>query len=94
MAFYVVNYHYRSDPRLEEVRPRHREFLGTLVQRGMLRASGPLVGVEPPAAVLIFEAGSAEEVQTALADDPFRLEDLLEGSEITEWNPVLGVFAS
>lgn len=94
MAFYVVNYHYRTDPRIDEVRPRHREFLGTLVERGVLRASGPLVGVEPPAAVLICEAGSAAEVESALADDPFRTEGILDRSEITEWNPVIGVFAS
>ncbi|GAB49921.1 YciI family protein [Mobilicoccus pelagius] len=94
MAFYVVTYHYRADPRIDEVRPRHREFLATLVERGVLRASGPLVGVEKPAAVLVCEAESAEAVETALADDPFRTEGILERSEITEWNPVIGVFAS
>ncbi|WP_313025457.1 YciI family protein [Mobilicoccus sp.] len=94
MAFYVVNYHYRNDPRLEEVRPRHREFLATLVERGVLRASGPLVGVASPAAVLICEADDAAAVENALADDPFRAEDLLDRADITEWNPVLGVFAS
>ena len=57
-------------------------------------ASGPLVGVASPAAVLICEADDAAAVENALADDPFRAEDLLDRADITEWNPVLGVFAS
>lgn len=93
MAFYVVNYTYRADVDLDSVRPRHREFLGDLVTQGVLRASGPLVDVTPPAAVLIFEADSAEAVSDVLADDPFKAADFIAGAEITEWNPVLGVFA-
>ncbi|WP_168582510.1 YciI family protein [Gephyromycinifex aptenodytis] len=94
MAFYVVNYHYSSDPRLEQVRPAHREFLGGLVSSGLLRASGPLVGVDSPAAVLIFEADAPAAVESALADDPFQKEGLVQRWDVTEWNPVLGVFAS
>ncbi|GMA41231.1 YciI family protein [Mobilicoccus caccae] len=94
MAFYVVNYTYRADADLDSVRPDHRRFLGSLVETGMLRASGPLVDVTPPAAVLIFEAESAAQVEETLADDPFKKVDFIAGAEITEWNPVLGVFAS
>lgn len=94
MAFFVVNYHYSTDPRLEQVRPAHRTFLAALVQSGLLRASGPLVGVDSPAAVLIFEAATAQSVESALADDPFQKEGLVERWEVSEWNPVLGVFAS
>lgn len=93
MAFFVVNYYYSTDPRLEQVRPAHRTFLGTLVESGMLRASGPLVGVDSPAAVLIFEAATPQVVESALADDPFQNEGLVQRWEVLEWNPVLGVFA-
>lgn len=93
MPFFAVDYRYAQDPRLEEVRPEHRAFLGTLVEQGLLRASGPLVGVEKPAALLIFEAADADAVRSALADDPFQRESLVVGWTVTEWNPVLGIFA-
>lgn len=93
MSFYAVTYRYRTDPRLEEVRPRHREFLRTLLDAGLLRASGPLVDVSEPAALLIFEAESADAVRTALRDDPFQKEDFIASWGVVEWDPVLGVFA-
>ncbi|MDO5628981.1 MAG: YciI family protein [Mobilicoccus sp.] len=93
MAFFVVNYTYRADVDLDSVRPQHREFLGNLVDSGLLRASGPLVDVDPPAAVLIFEAGSIEEVADTLDADPFNDADFIEDTLITEWNPVIGDFA-
>lgn len=93
MPYFAVDYHYSRDPRLEDVRPEHRAHLRTLVDRGLLRASGPLVGVAEPAALLIFQADDADAVRTALADDPFQRESLVADWTVTEWNPVLGVFA-
>lgn len=93
MAFYVVNYTYRADADLDSIRPKHRAFLGSLVERGILKASGPLLDVQPPAAVLIFEAESADAVREALAGDPFKEADFIAGADVIEWNPVLGVFA-
>ncbi|WP_409484411.1 YciI family protein [Arsenicicoccus dermatophilus] len=94
MAFYAVRYTYADDPRLDEVRPTHREFLGSLVERGLLKASGPYVGTTPASALLIFEAGSADEVRSTLEQDPFQHAGLVTGVDVTEWNPVIGVFAS
>ena len=62
MAFFAVNYTYDPAKDVEAVRPRHREFLRGLAERGVLRASGPFPGLEPQRALLIFEADSAEEV--------------------------------
>lgn len=94
MAFYVVNYTYSAAADLDSVRPQHRAFLASLVEKGLLRASGPLVGTQPPSAVLIFEAGSRDEVAETLAQDPFKQADMIERADITEWNPVIGIFAS
>lgn len=92
MSFYAVRYTYVDDPRVEQVRPEHRRFLGSLVEAGHLKASGPYVDVTPPAALLIFEAASAADVERLLAEDPFQREHLVADATITEWNPVLGVF--
>lgn len=92
MAFYAVNYLYRADADVAAVRPKHRAYLATLIESGILKASGPIVGEDRDRALLIFEAESADEVQEALNKDPMRTEHVLEESQIHEWNPVLGVF--
>ena len=93
MSFFAVTYTYVDSPRLADVRPAHREYLRTLIDAGLLRASGPLVGVQPGGALLIFEAADSGVVAAAVVDDPFQLEGLVEQTAVVEWNPLLGVFA-
>lgn len=95
MAYYAVNYHY--DPSTVDaqnaLRPEHRAYLGTLVEQGLLVASGPLVGAASPSALLIFRTGSEQQVRDLLAEDPFQKQNHVADWSVTEWNPVLGVFA-
>ena len=93
MSFFAVTYIYVDTPRHAEVRPAHRDYLRTLVGAGLLRASGPLVGVQPNEALLIFEAPDAEAVDAALAVDPFQVEGLVDTTSVREWIPLIGVFA-
>lgn len=92
MAFYAVTYLYRTDKDVAAVRPKHREYLATLIESGILKASGPIVGADRDQALLIFEAETAGEVRNAIDKDPMLTEDVVEESTIMEWNPVLGVF--
>lgn len=95
MAFYAVNYNY--DPATVEeqdaLRPEHRAYLGTLVEQGRLVASGPFLNVDSPKALLIFRADSEQQVRDLLAEDPFQKANHVAEWTVTEWNPVLGVFA-
>lgn len=93
MSFYVVQYLYRADADVASVRPEHRAYLRTLVEAGQLRASGPYVGAERDSAMLILEAPDAESVQALIDADPMSARGVLESSTITQWNPILGVFA-
>ncbi len=95
MAYYAVNYHYDPATAAEQdaLRPDHRAYLRTLVDQGLLVASGPLVGAESPSALLIFRAENEQHVRDLLADDPFQKEQYVAQWTVTEWNPVLGVFA-
>ncbi len=93
MPFYAVHYAYSSDSAaLDAVRPTHRTYLASLVDGGALRASGPYVGTDP-SALLLFVADSKETVRTLLDQDPFQVAGLVERTEITEWNPIIGAFA-
>lgn len=95
MEYYAVNYHYDPTTVAEQdaLRPEHRAYLGSLVQAGTLIASGPLVGASSPQALLIFRAESEQQVRDLLADDPFQKENHVAEWSVTEWLPVLGVFA-
>ncbi len=94
MPFFAVRYTYVEDQdRIAAVRPAHREFLSSLVEAGSLRASGPLVGVTPPGALLIFHAPSDAEVLDLLDSDPFGQQGVVTAVEVTQWDPVIGQFA-
>lgn len=90
MTYYAVQYLYRADADVNAVRPTHRAYLGTLVEAGTLKVSGPYVGTERDSALLIFAADDAAAVQAMIDADPMAIEGVLESSTITEWNPVIG----
>lgn len=93
MSYFVVEYVYAQAPEaLDRIRPSHREFLASLVG-DILVASGPLVDAPEPGALLIFEAGSADEVLEQLDSDPFWEAELIAERTVTEWNPVVGSLA-
>ena len=93
MTYYAVHYTYDSTSgALDAVRPAHRAYLASLVGQ-LLVASGPIVGSQPPAALLIMQGASPTEVEEALNADPFWEADLIVERRIEEWNPLIGVFA-
>lgn len=94
MAVFAVHYTYCDDAQaIAAGRPKHREYLGSLVAAGQLLASGPYVGVAPDQALLIFAADSEEAVEQLLAGDPFQQDRLVAAHTITRWNALLGAFA-
>ncbi|WP_341730244.1 YciI family protein [Brooklawnia sp.] len=95
MAYFAVQYVYSNDAELvARVRPDHRSYLRTLVEAGTLKASGPYVGVQRDSALLVFSADDADQVRALIAQDPMSLNNVLESFTVTQWNPLLGVFAS
>lgn len=93
MKYFAVSYTYSSDAdAVAAVRPKHREFLASLAD-GPLVASGPFVGTEVDSALLLFTGESAEEIVELLDNDPFWHASLIVGRTVTQWNPVIGIFA-
>ncbi|WP_216381098.1 YciI family protein [Arcanobacterium phocae] len=73
-----------------EVRPRHREFLKMLFDKGALKASGPIAGGR---ALIVVDAESESKVRELLADDPFNKAGVLANVEIAEWTVIYGPWA-
>lgn len=93
MNVYAVEYHY--DPAatdlMDEVRPRHRAFLGELRDAGTNIASGPWLG-EAPGALLLMRADSLEALEALLDHDPFHEAGVIQRRDIRQWNPVIATF--
>lgn len=94
MNHYAVHYTYVDDTDLiARHRPEHRDFLSSLVGRGIVVA-GACPGTTPPSALLIVEAVSPEAVLELLADDPFRQHGVLADCRVVTWTPVIGSLGS
>lgn len=95
MPIFAVHYDYRdgSVAARDQHRPAHRAFLNTLTGSAALLASGPYAQ-DPPGALLILEAASAADIETALDADPFYTENLIGDRRIQEWTQVKGPWVS
>jgi len=93
MTVFAVRYTYdeRSAQR-DAARPEHRAYLARLADDGLLLGSGPLTDGEP-GALLVFAAGSREELDRLLADDPFARGGLVAATEVRTWDLVIGPWA-
>ncbi len=93
MYTYAVTYTFSAEPKeVQQIRPIHREWLAIQLAEGNLLASGPMV--DRPAALLIFKAGSIEELNTLLDQDPYEIAGVIGERTIEAWNPVFGPFSS
>ena len=87
MPTFAIHYDYApdSDAARDEYRPAHREFLAALGERGLILLRGPYAADGPAGALLIGRADSAAELETALDDDPFNVQQLISRRSIREW---------
>ncbi|MDN5571880.1 MAG: YciI family protein [Propionibacteriaceae bacterium] len=93
MSLYAVTYTYADDPAaLDEIRPRHREFLGALASEGIILLSGPTEGDGPFSALILLRAGSTDQARAALSEDPFQQAGLVSEITVSSWNAVLGAW--
>lgn len=93
MPVFAVQYRYVDDSeRVTRNRPAHRDFLRSLLERGIVLAAGAYPE-GPAGALLVFRADSAEQVQTLLQDDPFRRLGLVQDCQVREWGQAIGPWA-
>ena len=82
---YIVRFNDATERRLE-TRPRHREYLAGLLERGKLVASGPFV--DDSGALIIYEAADEAEARDLIANDPYAEAGVVMSGELKEWNRV------
>lgn len=88
MATFAVVYTFADNEAVRlETRPKHREYLKGLLDAGNIALSGPFV--DDSGALLVFEAESLAEVESFLANDPYRAAGVVDNALIREWNIVM-----
>lgn len=96
MNYFAVSYRYPADSEaIASTRPIHREFLGSLKEKGQLVGSGPFLDSDGGALIIIRlpETATVADATELMDKDPFHTEGVLDGRDIRPWNPVLNVFS-
>lgn len=87
MAWFIVEIRYIPE-KLADVRPRHRSFIEELAAQGTVAVAGPLA--DDSGGVVIYQAESAEALQSIIDADPYYTEGVIAERTVREFAPVLG----
>lgn len=87
MKFAAMIEYVSDKDKIESVRPTHRAYLRSLLEKGKLAISGPTL--DGYGALIVYEADSAEEAETLLKGDPFHANGIFVTWTIRPWNPVM-----
>ena len=86
MAIYAAWVTFANDEERLRIRPKHREYLDSLLSDGRLVESGPFA--DESGALLVYEAGSEDEVRQIMAADPYDSVGAFGTVEIREWRRI------
>lgn len=89
MALFVVEQTYVPE-KFAAVRPRHREYLSSLVAEGTVAVAGPVDG--DTGGLVIYRANDREELRKILDADPYYVEGAISERTVREFTPVLGAW--
>ncbi|MFL6143422.1 MAG: YciI family protein [Labedaea sp.] len=89
MAWFTVETRYVTDrDRLLAARPRHRDYLRDLADKGKVVAGGPFA--DDRAGFAVYEVVDIDELNLLLAADPYTTEEIAEERIVREWIITLG----
>jgi uncharacterized protein YciI len=87
MKFPALIEYITDTERIEAVRPAHRQYLRSLLEKGQLAATGPFL--DGWGALIVYEANSIEEAEALLKADPFCANGIFVRWTIRPWNCVM-----
>ncbi|WP_026455512.1 YciI family protein [Saccharomonospora iraqiensis] len=87
MPWFVVEQRYVPE-KYADVRPRHREYLSTLAEQGVVALAGPLDG--DTGGMALYQATDREHLQNIIDADPYYVEGAVAERTVRDFKPVLG----
>jgi uncharacterized protein YciI len=86
MKHFIVEIIYKAEiEKINEIRPKHREFLKKGYDEGRILCSGPKM--PRTGGIIIARGNSIEEISEFLSNDPYQKENAAE-YQYTQFNPV------
>ncbi|WP_414936788.1 YciI family protein [Amycolatopsis sp. cmx-11-51] len=89
MAWFLVEIRYVRE-KLEDVRPRHREFLSGLADQGVVALGGPLG--DDSGGISLYQAADETALNEIIDQDPYHLEGVVAERTVREFKPVIGAW--
>jgi uncharacterized protein YciI len=91
MARFAVELVFAPDrDKLLATRPAHREYITSLVGKGVVLAGGPFA--DDAGAMIVYEVADEAALKEIIAADPYTLANVVAEWNIREWNVVLGLW--
>jgi uncharacterized protein len=87
MKFAAIIEYLQDADKVEAIRPAHRQYLRSLLERGQIAATGPFI--DGSGALIVYEAESAEEAENLLRGDPFHENGIFLRWQLRAWKPVM-----
>jgi len=87
MKFAAIIEYAQDKPKIQSIRPMHRQYSASLKEKGQLVASGPFT--DDTGALIIYEAASREDAEKLLQADPFHQNGIFLAYQLRPWNPVI-----
>jgi hypothetical protein len=92
MAIFFVRFEHPDEAGWQRwVRP-HVDWLNEQVSKGTIIASGPSVGTTVRQGLLVMRAKDEPALIAVVQTDPFWINGIVENLQITQWDPLFGVF--
>jgi uncharacterized protein YciI len=86
MPKFVAIVTFQNEEQRLQIRPKHREYLASLLDQGKLVLSGPFA--DDTGALIMYEASSVDEVKSLIAADPYTAADAIGNLQLREWKQV------
>jgi len=87
MKFAATIEYTRDAAKIAAARPAHREYLKALLDSGRLAISGPFT--DDSGGLLVYEAGTLEEAEALIREDPFAKGEVFLTWTIRGWKPIM-----
>lgn len=88
MIFVCIARYTEDADLIAAARPVHRAYAQSLRAAGRLLVAGPFA--DDSGAILVYEAGSADEVHELIARDPYQQRGVFVGAEVKQWSVIAG----
>lgn len=86
MKYAAVIEYIKDAAKIDSIRPKHREYLNSLLAGGKLACSGPFT--DGYGALIVYEAESAEDAEKLIRADPFHDGGVFVKWEVRPWKMV------